>query len=318
MSDRLKASLRTLAEQAIKESSGHPSPEELVDYHAGRLQPESEDRLQEHLSICPDCTQLLLDLPTFTSPGGEDEHSLSKADLSEAWARVHDRFSSGERNGTPGAKAQRLVPFGLSSAAVPYALAASLAILSITLGIWTASLWSDKRQLARQLGETSTAREQQVLAGEASLQEAKRQLEEASHRFRQSETEIASLRQRVDELSQPQGNVVVAELTPRGFERGDEGHTNIEVPAVSKVITLILPLRGSTSFKDHEVEILDERGQLIWRGQGLRKSPDLLDNFSIVLPRQKLPAGRYRIRLFGRDARRRQPLEDYFVRIRYL
>jgi hypothetical protein len=43
----------------------HPGAETLTAYHAGELAPAAADDLQEHLTVCPECARLLLDLPDF-------------------------------------------------------------------------------------------------------------------------------------------------------------------------------------------------------------------------------------------------------------
>lgn len=315
MSERLKASFRIIAEQMNRESGGHPSAEDLVDYHAGILQPEVEDRLQEHLSVCSECTQLLLDLPAFSRPGGEEGPSLSKADLTEAWERMRHRFSMGKETPTPGTDGRTRFPFSLSSAAWPYALAASLAVLSLALGFWTISLWSEKRQLARQIGQISAARELELREGEGSLNSARKELESAARRSRQLESEIADLHKSLDDVTQPQANVVVEDLLPKGYERGGEGVHSVDLPPASKLLTLNLHLSDPVGFRGLEAEILDQRANLIWRMEGLRINPQ--GTVSIGLSRQTTPAGRYQVRLFGRQGGRRQLLAEYSLRIRY-
>jgi anti-sigma factor RsiW len=41
----------------------HPTPEELIGYVDGTLSAVREDAVQEHLSLCADCAELVLDLP---------------------------------------------------------------------------------------------------------------------------------------------------------------------------------------------------------------------------------------------------------------
>jgi hypothetical protein len=46
----------------------HPAPEILTAYHAGELSPEEEEQFQEHLAVCGQCTELLLELDSFLEP----------------------------------------------------------------------------------------------------------------------------------------------------------------------------------------------------------------------------------------------------------
>jgi hypothetical protein len=63
------------------------------------------------------------------------------------------------------------------------------------------------------------------------------------------------------------------------------------------------------------LEILDHTGGAIWTGRGLQKSR--ADTFTVVLPRRLLPAGIYRIKMYGARGVRKELIEDYRVEIQY-
>ena len=84
---RLEAELRAVAEARSRGFAGHPPPQELVDYHLGVLPPEEADSIQEHLSFCRECSQVLLDLMALSRPpAGELERPA--ADLDREWERL--------------------------------------------------------------------------------------------------------------------------------------------------------------------------------------------------------------------------------------
>lgn len=51
----------------------HPTPEELLAFHFGALEAVDRDRVEDHLSRCPDCAELVLDFAAFPElePVGE-------------------------------------------------------------------------------------------------------------------------------------------------------------------------------------------------------------------------------------------------------
>lgn len=74
--DNLRDATRKIAASARRHLGAHPSPEELIAYHGGRLSAADEERLQDHLSLCPECTATVLDLASFpdvqSRPGGPE------------------------------------------------------------------------------------------------------------------------------------------------------------------------------------------------------------------------------------------------------
>jgi hypothetical protein len=197
-------------------------------------------------------------------------------------------------------------------------VADAVAVCSLGLGLWLLSL---RRQLADQNQAVATANQ--------AFQEAQRQLQEITNRSGQSqtqmaelrqgyETQIAELRQTVNELSQPQLNVPIEDLDPRRVASRDgqqDSTRTIDVPAGARFFTLILNLAGESSHSRYEVEIKDQRGTLIWQAPGLQKTE--FNTFTLALSRPLFPAGQYRIRLFGLRGGHRELVEEYTVRIRY-
>lgn len=92
---KVKGSLLYLARK--NQAPGqHPTSEELVDYHTGRLPPEKSGPLQDHLVLCEECRSLLLDLadyPDLSVPEGTLP-DFSKNKVEEAfratWAKLAD------------------------------------------------------------------------------------------------------------------------------------------------------------------------------------------------------------------------------------
>ncbi|HWM94513.1 MAG TPA: zf-HC2 domain-containing protein [Thermoanaerobaculia bacterium] len=96
----LTAALRQLAERERRSLKDHPTPQELASYHAGELPPEAEARLREHLAVCHECSDMLLDLARFselTPPPGVPE--LTDQEVEEDWQALRKRMGEGKREG---------------------------------------------------------------------------------------------------------------------------------------------------------------------------------------------------------------------------
>lgn len=101
MSDQDKPSLseaiRLLAERDRRSLGAHPKIEELAAYHAGELEPRDEARVRDHIAVCRECSDLLLDLINFsdlTPPPGEPD--LTDEEMEEDWQALRARMGMGK------------------------------------------------------------------------------------------------------------------------------------------------------------------------------------------------------------------------------
>ena len=98
----LDAALRHLAEQQRRSLTSHPTPQELAAYHAGELPPEAEARILDHLAVCRECSDLLLDLSGFADlkpPAGVPE--LTDAQVEQDWQALRSRMRKEEPERRP-------------------------------------------------------------------------------------------------------------------------------------------------------------------------------------------------------------------------
>ncbi len=126
----LGPTLRALADKARRGLDDHPTPEELVAYRAGELTPPDDERIQDHLALCPDCSQLLLDLKEFEN-GKPEEAGLSDAQVEAAWRRLRPRLE------------ERKILTSRRWFAAPqfaYGLAAALLVCTVGLSVWVVAL----------------------------------------------------------------------------------------------------------------------------------------------------------------------------------
>ncbi|MDP9119820.1 MAG: zf-HC2 domain-containing protein, partial [Acidobacteriota bacterium] len=94
--DRLDAVLRAvLSEQSARALHEHPSPDLLIGYCLGALPPEDDDRLQDHLTLCPECARLVLDLTALAAPSPPAPHP-SEPGLTREWERLSARLAGEE------------------------------------------------------------------------------------------------------------------------------------------------------------------------------------------------------------------------------
>src|SRR6185369_7367953 len=93
--------------------------------------------------------------------------------------------------------------------------------------------------------------------------------------------------------------------------RGGGGSVK-EVPA-GTAATLLLAA-DTAAAGDREAEISDAGGKIVWKGSGLRATPQ--GDYSLLLPKGWLPAGDYTIHLYRQAGGQRQAAESYAIRVK--
>lgn len=126
------ALIAALAEQARSDAPGmpEPEPEELLDYLAGRLAPEDEQRIARRLAADPAAARALLDLAELEDTRAETGGRPAELAVMAGWRDIRGRL--------PGALPQ---PHPLSQL-LP-AIAASLLVATVGLGSWGLKLQSE-------------------------------------------------------------------------------------------------------------------------------------------------------------------------------
>ena len=77
---------------ALPDPAEHPDPDRLYAYQANELTPEEDLEIQEHLAVCGHCTELLLDIQSFTRPPAEEEAGLSEFEQAAGWRQLRARL----------------------------------------------------------------------------------------------------------------------------------------------------------------------------------------------------------------------------------
>lgn len=282
--------LRRLFARATARPQGRadacPSAEALRAAVDGPISPAERDSLVDHLAACSNCAaehRVLADVRAWAE-------SVGRA----AEVRIPAATEGAPRLTAPGQRSR-----GFRMASWPQGMAASLAAISLTLGVWAASLHRENQQLSAsaQAGEVARAAE--------------------AARAQAAEAALSRLRS-VPADAQPLLNVAIVDLFPPSPERGVPGSSTavVDAPVGAGLVTFILNPRRRPVPGEYRLTLLDARGTVLWQGEGLRPSAE--SNFTIAVPNRLLTAGEYRIRVSG--ARERGVdvgvIEEYSLRVR--
>ncbi|HEX3130806.1 MAG TPA: hypothetical protein VH394_25955 [Thermoanaerobaculia bacterium] len=213
-----------LGEVAAEHATGpHLEPEEIANYHNGRLSPEAERRAQDHLVACRECSELLLDLQNFGDPAFGAAEALPDRAGEQVWEGVRKEIQP------PNVVPFRREPRRVETPRWLRSLAAMLLLSTMALSGW-----------------------------------------------------VASLRDRVKELSGPRANTPVVDLLPSPVRGEKKGPPVPELPEGFEWITVILHSPGLPELPDYGIEILRADGSVAWRKDGLKPA---YSSFYLSLPR---------------------------------
>lgn len=143
---RLELELRAVAAARSRGLGEHPSPDELVDYHLECLAAEEADRIQDHLTLCRECSQVVLDLAALSHPVPE-EGALPAVDRDREWERLEERLA--QEAGTESSRFSR-------KRRIIWALAASL-VAALGLFGWNIALRKELSETRRPRADIALA-----------------------------------------------------------------------------------------------------------------------------------------------------------------
>lgn len=276
-------------------------------------EPDQTDRqmIADHLAVCSDCAQeyrLLRSLKPLI-----EQAAVLSPESESALEPVVEKQGEGARVVPSQPSLLRRFIGIFSSGVAAYAGAAAFLAVGLACVVLIISLRRQNAELAAQLKEQIARRNQ----ASQSVAETNNQLAQAMRRAEQQQQEITELRRSIEDFSQPQVNAPITDLDPQSV-RGDteKAVTTVTVPKGSTLFTVILHVAGGPSYSEYALEILDGQGRPVRRVRGLYRSP--ADTFTVALSRRLLPAGRYRLRLYGLYAGGSKAVGDYPIRVRYL
>ena len=127
---RLDELVRAAAESRRRGGLRHPETDDLVNYSTGALSPAEDESIQEHLALCNECAQLVLDLRAILAPPREREEQASPA-LVQEWERLRARL---DRRPLPPVDLD--TPFSKLAWLLAASLVVTLGLLTWDLGLY--------------------------------------------------------------------------------------------------------------------------------------------------------------------------------------
>jgi hypothetical protein len=122
----LRSAIRGYVEDERRGRGPHLEADELVAYHERRLAADAAERVRDHLVLCPECADLLLDLGELAAPaqpaGAPD---LTTGEVEAAWRELAPRLRA--------APAPVPMPRRALAPVLPWALAAALLVAVVGL-----------------------------------------------------------------------------------------------------------------------------------------------------------------------------------------
>jgi hypothetical protein len=338
-----RTALRDLAAEQSGEAGPHCGMKRLIAYRQGTLSAAEREAVQEHLSLCPRCTALLLELRDFeTAAAGGDAGPESLRQ--EAWGSLVRRLPAGTppvrlvASAAARPEARRRRRFQML--AVGAAAVLLLALLGLTL--WAAAAVLDERQRLARLEQRLVEREAALAALQRSLAETRRQLDAAAPgqaqdpgRVDELAARVAELTSAIEELRRTAQRPAEAEriaaarelevaVAPRFILRGQEpsageilraGGVENPVPASSREerFTVALSLADHPSYEEYRLELLDRKSEVLWSGR--RPGSALLGDAGTSVSIRGLGPGLYRLRIEGLRPGRTDLLGEYLLRV---
>jgi putative zinc finger protein len=288
---------RETARSNRRSDSNCLTEEVLARAVAGELDQSERERIADHLASCSDCAKEYSAAKSIKA--WADENAPARPIPFHAKANGHYR---------PLPESRRLY--------LPYAIAASLLVLSVALG---ALLISKSRENQRLVAEANN----RASTHTAETTEARRLLEQESAARRLAEEQLAKRDAAAkpailpEQSVAPQANVPIIDLNPEDALRGNQNPkaATVQLSSDTDLFTLILNLGGEDSSRNYSLEVTDRNNRTIWITRDLRKSP--YNNFTVVMRRRSFPAGEYRLKIYGLRDGRRQLIEEYAIRLKY-
>ncbi len=243
----------------------------------------------------------------------------------EDWVRevlipAHAALASPAPREAPATRA-RTIRSRWSAPGNPYAALAASILLMVTLGLAGGLLWQKGQitDLAHR-NEEELRRERETHAGElrrteeAHRREIAQRERLAAQREQEDRSRIADLEQRLDRAGQtrPLVNAPFVYLNPKDPVRGEPDKYTL--PPGASYLFLLFTVTDFRSFPEYRLEISNkDTGRSVWSSRGLHKTGTV--ELSVSLPRDLLPPGDYRFRLFGLKDGKAEPAGEYELRI---
>lgn len=347
----LRDALRELAAGESGDIGQHLGLKRLIAYCQGTLPAAERESVQEHLSLCPRCTGLLLELRDFEAAaarGDAGPESLRQ----EAWDSLVRRLPAATPTVRPiVSAAQPEAPRLQRPPRFVLGVAATLLLAVVGLTLWAVFRDQDSRQRLMRLEQRLEEREAAIAALRRSLAESERQLaaargqihalektegidrdtgreDAASIREEELEARVAELTSALEALrgtTQASRNVELS-VAPRFALRGQEqpassllrggGVVNpVRTPPQDDRFTVALSLADHPAYSEYRLELMDRDDEVLWAG----RHPDeaLLGDAGTRVTVSGLAPGLYRLRIEGLHPDRSEVLAEYLLKVEH-
>jgi hypothetical protein len=325
----LKAALRELAAEESADIGPHVGMKRLIAYRQRTLPAAEREAVQDHLSLCRQCTGRLLELRDFEAASSRGDAAGPEPLQEEAWEALARRLPWQVSAVRPIAGAGRRQASQRAPRFV-YGVAAALLLAVIGISVWAAVTARQERRRLALLEQRLDDREEALSAAQRSLAEAERQLaaarghiqdlekrpEQPAGRVAELESRIAKLTSDLEELRRttmtPKTRDRIAAASPpiavsvapffalRSQESPDflrGGGAVNSVPMQGGRIGVKLALADHPVYDEYRIELSDREGQVLWTGH--RPGSSLLGDAGTTVSIQGLGSGLYTLRIEG-------------------
>jgi hypothetical protein len=308
----LKEVLRSQTARRVRGDEACLSEEALRRAASKDLNRAEREHVAQHLTRCSDCAREYGIAHTVRAWAGQAANSALQAPLRNQPQQAHS-FSQAGHTGRFASRPYRRF--------LSYALAASvLALIALSLGIVLIHR-ADTRYVTQLNGQLAE-RDRTIVDLQQSIAEAPKSSTPAGDtqpgpvNAGGEKEKTAPKEDAGTDLSSPLLNVPIIDLDS-GQARGvaDGSITRINVPRSANLFALILHISSQQPEPSYVMEISSVAGKVIWRGRGLKNTPE--NGLTLALSRHLMPAGKYRIQLYGPDRRPNDPVEKYVVEVHY-
>ncbi len=271
----LKTTVQAIADEDRFDLDAHPTLDQLADHLAGKLSADDDERIRDHLALCHMCIEFFLDLadfPQLEPPKGVEPPS--EQEVADAWRETGPELLAAAGIG---AKAELGVAPVESRQGETVAAPGPAHETHGPVGQPWAFL--PRRVAAARFALASAALSLLVLSG----------------------VWIGWLYRQLAVRSGPQFAAVIDIDTSRGLRP-------YRVSPLTERILLLFRNVDLGSYFRGELEI--SQGDTVLYTGDLEPSPDDRSLLHLSVPRELLPAGSYRVRIFGLDSGGRKLLKD--------
>ncbi|MGH9873456.1 MAG: zf-HC2 domain-containing protein [Pyrinomonadaceae bacterium] len=315
--EEFRAYMKAANRNRGNEDDRHLSEPRMIAYCRGEMSEAEREAAQSHLVECEQCIALFRSAGDFLEPAGANDDEIATAETNDEWQSLWRRVQevSSTNAGTTVAQDEfqrrrdRKLPF---TSRITLALAASLLIFCGAFG-WLAWSFRQERRARQQSQEAALQLERKQRALEQRLSQVEQGSSDELKREREQRIAAEAERDRLEDLLaavHPGRDDAQNFSFTLSSDRGSAQELLLPLTTAAKAVRLRLFRSKPYEFQQYTLELLDQSGARVWETSGVRPAPG--DGaLSVRLDRAKLSAGKYKLRLFGREGQTNKPLGEY-------